>query len=71
MTTTYTIKCYDRHIEGISEILGSLSVAKRLCRGADEAFFFSQMEGFMNMIRSELKGLPPAGTYIEKECETS
>lgn len=65
--TTYTIKSYDKHIEGVSELLGSIAMAKSMCKRADEAFFFSQLEGLMIVLRDEFKKLPPAGVYIRHE----
>ena len=71
MSTTYTIKSFDKHIEGISEILGSIAVAKHMCKRSDEAFFFSQLEGLMTVLRDEFKRLPPTGEYTKLEGDAS
>lgn len=69
--TTYTIKNYDKHIDGASELIGSIALAKQMCKRADEARFFSQLEGLMTVLRDEFKKLPPAGEYIKLEGEKS
>jgi hypothetical protein len=64
---TYTIKNYNKHIEGISELIGSIEATKRMCKRADEFLFCCQIEALMVVLRDEFKSLPPAGQYIKVE----
>jgi len=63
--STYTIKNHDKNIEGLTEFIGSIAMAKQMCKRADEALFFSRLEGLMTVLLDDFKKLPPAGEYIK------